>query len=116
MSEEKNYFTCGYCIYGQLMEPPPEKKKDYPVKRGYCIFNPPAVFPMPSQQQQRVKAMGQPAQVMDFHPFMLRPVVDEDEPMCGRGVLNAEAMEALGIENKPPGCGGCKDEGDGCGC
>ena len=121
MTKEINYFTCGYCIYGQLIDPPEDKKKDYPVKRGYCIFEPPQVFPMPQPKQTKIQAMGNQQQGMDILPFMMRPVVEEHEPMCGRGVLTAEAMKGLGIEPKKeecPGCelGNCGTEGAKCEC
>jgi hypothetical protein len=113
--KEINYFTCGYCIYGQMVDPPKDKKKQYPNRRGHCIFEPPAVFPMPQAKQSKIQALGNQQQTMDFIPYMMRPVMEDFEPMCGRGVLNAEAMKGLGIENKP-GCGGCNDEAAKCGC
>jgi hypothetical protein len=115
MSEEKNYFTCCYCIYAQLKDPPEDMKEQYPFRRGFCIFEPPKVFPMPRAKESKIQAMGNTQPQMDFLPFMMRPVVDENEPMCGRGVLNVEAMEALGI-NQKTSCGDCKDEGDKCEC
>ena len=111
MTEEINYFTCGYCIYGKLVEPPPEMKKDVPYNRGYCIFEPPKVFPMPQTKQSKIQAMGNQQSQVEMIPYMMRPVVEEHEPMCGRGVLNAEAMKGLGIEPKA-GCG----EGAKCEC
>jgi hypothetical protein len=115
MSNEINYFTCGYCIYAQLKEPPEAMKEKYPFKRGFCIFEPPKVFPMPQAKQSKIQALGNQTEQMDLVPFMMRPVVEENEPMCGRGVLNTEAMKGLHIEEKP-GCGGCKDEGAKCEC
>ena len=104
VTEEKNYFTCGYCIYAQLHDPP--KGTDYPNKRGYCIFEPPKVFPMPHAKQTKIQAMGN--QQVEFAPYMMRPVVEENEPMCGRGVLTVEAMKALGVDtNAGKGCDNC---------
>jgi hypothetical protein len=125
MTEEINYFTCGYCIYGQMVEPPEDMKDKYPNKRGYCIFEPPAVFPMPQTKQTKIQALGNQQTKVDFVPLMMRPVMEDYEPMCGRGVLNAEAMEGLGIEpdkdyvvrtDYKAGCGGCKDETAKCNC
>jgi hypothetical protein len=115
MTEEINYFTCGYCIYGQMREPPKGKEQEYPHSRGYCIFEPPKVFPMPQAKQSKIQALGNQQQGMDIVPLMMRPVVEDHEPMCGRGVLNAEAMKGLGIEQKAE-CGACKDEGAKCEC
>jgi hypothetical protein len=115
--EEKktDYFTCGYCIYGRMVPPPDDMKDKYPHSRGYCIFEPPAVFPMPQQKQTKIQALGNQQQGMDLVPFMLRPVVDDFEPMCGRGVLNKEAMEGLDINQKAE-CDGCHDESAKCSC
>jgi hypothetical protein len=124
-TKEINYFTCGYCIYGQMVEPP--KGTDYPNKRGYCIFEPPRVFPMPQTKQSKIQALGNQQKQMDVVPYMIRPIMEDYEPMCGRGVLNAEAMEGLDIDpdadkdyvvrtDVKGGCGGCKDEGAKCEC
>lgn len=115
MTEEVNYFTCGYCIYGQMVEAPEEKKKDYPHKRGYCIFEPPKVFPMPQPQESKIQAMGNVKKQMDLVPFMMRPIMEEYEPMCGRGVLTVEAAQALGLDKPPVDCRNCKDQGT-CNC
>jgi hypothetical protein len=118
MSEEINYFTCGYCIYAQMVDPP--EGSDYTHKRGYCIFEPPKVFPMPRPKKSKLAAMGQQPD-MEMTPYMMRPIVEDYEGMCGRGVLTPEAMDALGVgqEKKQSckgGCGGCKDEGAKCEC
>ena len=94
---EIDYFTCGYCLFGRMVSAPPEKREQYPIDRGYCIFEPPKVFPMPVQETQKIAAMGTQPKVA-FRPHMERPVVDADEPMCGRGVLTNEAMKALGLD------------------
>jgi hypothetical protein len=115
MTEEINYFTCGYCIYGQMVDPPKEMKEKYPHKRGYCIFEPPRVFPMPQGKESKIQALGNQKQQVEFVPLMMRPIMEEYEPMCGRGVLNAEAMKGLDIKPKDE-CGGCKDEAAKCSC
>jgi hypothetical protein len=76
---------------------PEDKKKDYPVPRGYCTFNPPAVFPMPSQTS-KIAQMGQPQ--MQMAPMMMRPVVEANEIMCGRFSPNEETAIALGLVEK----------------
>ena len=100
---KKNYFTCGYCIYGRMQEPPEEVKKADPnaTARGYCIFEPPKVFPMSVQENTKIAALGTQPKV-DVQPYMLRPVVEENEPMCGRGMLNKAAVTALGLEEENP--------------
>jgi hypothetical protein len=100
-------FDCGNCGWMQKVEPPADKKKDYPVGRGYCTFNPPTVFPMPQQQGKLADIQGR-AQ-MGFVPMMMRPVVEEGEPPCGRYTPNSE-MLAIIQEAQPEGCGGCRDD------
>lgn len=116
MSEEKkNFFVCGYCAYTQMIDVPTEKKDTHLKRRGFCRFNPPAVFPMPTQKTAKIAAMGQQPPI-DIQPYMMRPVVNEDEPMCGQWQPNVEAAEALGLTGGQGGCGGCNDEGAKCGC
>jgi hypothetical protein len=73
---------------------PEDKKKDYPVGRGYCTFNPPAVFPLPQQQGSLRNVQGQAA--MGIAPLMLRPVVEDNEPACGRYTPDSEMVKVLG--------------------
>ncbi len=104
-------FNCGNCGWMMKVEPPPEKKKDYPEDRGYCTFEPPSVFPMPQQQGKLADVQGR--QQMGFAPMMMRPVVEGNEPPCGRYTPNTELLKIL--EAAQPGCG-C-GEGDACdGC
>jgi len=114
MTEEINYFVCGYCAWAQMMDTPEDAKEKYPYRRGYCRFNPPAVFPVPSQSQQKIAALGQ-APPVNLAPFMLRPVVEENEPMCGQYAPNEEAVKGLGLKQE----GGCDTqdcEREGCRC
>lgn len=108
--------TCGKCVWMQKVEIPEEKKEKYKVGRGYCTFNPPQVFPMPQQKTSNIAmAQGRQAQAqMEFLPYMMRPVVEDNEPMCGRFSPNEEAMKELGIDPENP-AGGCRKEG-GCEC
>jgi hypothetical protein len=103
-------FKCGNCAWMQKVEVPKEKKKDYPIARGYCTFNPPAVFPMPQQQGSLADVQGQ--QRMGMAPFMMRPVVEENEPPCGRYAPDTETLDL--IEGLQGGCPGkCKEGGCG---
>ncbi len=64
-----------------------------------------AVFPMPQQQGSLRNIQGQ-AQ-MGFSPFMMRPVVDEDEPACGRYTPNTELLKIIQEaqpDAEPKGC------------
>jgi hypothetical protein len=101
-------FNCGNCAWCQIVEVPKEKKKDYPIDRGYCTFNPPSVFPMPQQTSSLKNIKGESQ--MGFAPFMLRPVVEANEPACGRYSMDGETMELLGVSQ-----GGC-GKGESCGC
>jgi hypothetical protein len=114
MDKPEIVLECGNCAWMQKVETPPEKKKDYPHGRGYCTFNPPAVFPVPQQSSNLRNIQGQ-AQV-GFAPFMLRPVVDGNEPACGRYNPDSEMMKLL-QESQPEGCEefGCGRPG-GCDC
>lgn len=106
VEEAQLMLTCGNCVWFQRVDPP----KNVPppeVGRGYCMFNPPAVFPMP--HENKIQAMGQ--KQLQMVPMMIRPVVEENEPMCGRYGPNPEAQKALGLIAEG-GCGGCKHEGD----
>lgn len=103
-------FVCGNCIYMMVVEPPEEKKKDYPIPRGYCTFNPPTVFPMP-QETGRLATMGK--KQVGFVPFTLRPAVDANEPMCGRAVFSNEAAQRLGLKEQDSACGDACDCEDG---
>lgn len=102
--------TCGKCCWMQI--PPIPKGTKIDVKRGYCTFNPPAVFPMPQQQGNLADIQGQTK--MGVVPLMQRPIVQEDEPMCGRFAPNEETMKELGLDK--PGCGACTTEGAKCEC
>jgi len=109
-------FECGNCAWMDKVEVPPEKKKDYPVDRGYCTFNPPAVFPMPQQKKTQLAAMGQQPQV-DMIPFMMRPIVEANEAPCGRYAPDGETVKLLGESGG--GCEGCDGNckgSDSCGC
>jgi len=118
MTEEINYFVCGYCVWAQMMEAPEDQKEKYPKKRGFCRANPPAVFPIPAQQQTKIAGpMGQQPKVQ-MQPYMIRPVVEADEPMCGKYTPNPEAVKGLGL--RAGGEGGCdrkhcECEGESCG-
>jgi hypothetical protein len=91
----------------QKVDPPKGEKVD--DERGYCTFNPPAVFPMPKQASSLSNVQGQ--QQMQMVPMMIRPVVEGKEPMCGRFSPDEETMKELGLD-KPDksGCsgGGCE--------
>ena len=106
--------TCGRCCWMQKVDPPKGEKVD--DERGYCTFNPPAVFPMPKQTSSLQNMAGQAN--VQMVPMMIRPVVEGREPMCGRFSPNEETMKELGL-NKPPGseCDQkhCECKGDDCG-
>ncbi len=106
-------FNCGNCGWMQIVEPPPEKKKDYPVDRGYCTFEPPKVFPMPQAQGKLADVQGRTP--MGMVPLMMRPVVDAPEPACGRYTPNTELLRIL-EEAQPKGCDGSTCEREGCRC
>ena len=108
-------FHCGNCVWMQKVTVPKEKQKDYPLARGYCTFEPPRVFPMPQQQSNLKDIQGQTK--MGMAPFMIRPVVEEGEPPCGRYAPDTE-MLAIIKEAQPEEeilCGG-KGCGGNCGC
>jgi hypothetical protein len=67
---------------------------------------------MPQQQGKLADIQGQVQ--MGFVPMMMRPVLEEDEPMCGRFSPDPETVKELGLDQ--PGCGACGDEGAKCGC
>lgn len=103
--------TCANCCWYADVKAPAGTKRS---KRGYCLFEPPRVFPMPKQKQSKIAALGQPKQDdFDIIPLMLRPVVEAHEPMCGRFSPNAETAEELGLIG---GCGGCEDDDAKCKC
>ena len=115
MTEEINYLVCGYCSWTQMITVPDEKQGEFPTKRGYCRFNPPAVFPMPTQQQSKIAALGT-APPVQMQPMMMRPVVEENEPMCGRYSPNKEAMVGLGLKpDEEILCSGTCDKENCCG-
>jgi hypothetical protein len=111
---EEVVFNCGNCGWGQMVEIPKEKRKDHPVGRGYCMFEPPRVFPMPKQQGTLADIQGQTK--MGVVPLMLDPVVDEDRAACGRYTPNSEMLKVLEAAQPEGGCGGCESEGAKCGC
>jgi hypothetical protein len=86
-------FNCGNCAWMQKVETPENKKKDFPVQRGFCTFEPPSVFPMPQQQSSLRNVQGQ-AQ-MGMAPFMMRPVVEATDPACGRYAPDNETLTIL---------------------
>jgi len=110
--------NCGNCAWMRKVGPPKGEKKPK-VGRGYCTFNPPAVYPFPGQKS-KIAQMGK--EEPSIIPYMLRPVVEENEPACGRYNPDAETFEKL-QERAPEeeelckgGCGGCKNEGAKCEC
>jgi hypothetical protein len=107
-------FNCGNCAWMQKVEPPKGKEKDYPHGRGYCTFNPPAVFPMPQQTGNLADIQGKVQ--MGFSPFMLRPVVDGNEPPCGRYAYGSEMLKVLAEANPEDTGACCKDKGAKCEC
>lgn len=100
--------TCKNCAWTTMVKPP--KGKEDELTRGYCTFEPPSVFPMPKQTSNLARPHGD--QQVQFLPLMLRPVVYESEPICGRFAPNEETMSALGIAppgaEKGHGCSDCK--------
>ncbi len=104
-------FNCGNCAWMQKVAVPAEKKKDYPVERGYCTFEPPTVFPMPQQQGKLADIQGQTK--MGMVPFMMRPVVDANEPPCGRYAPDGETLALIGDAHKS--CPGTCDKENCCG-
>jgi len=110
-------FACGHCVWYRAAKPP-QGTKAPKVGRGYCTYNPPAVFPMPVPRQNKIQALGQEPTQPDILPLMLRPVVEENEPQCGFFYPNDEVRDLLDKE-KIAACEGscedcnCKEESDG---
>ncbi len=104
-------FNCGNCGWMMKVAAPPDIKKDYPTGRGYCTFNPPAVFPMPQQQGKLADIQGR--QQVGFAPMMMRPVVEENEPPCGRYTPDSEMLKILKADQDD--CRNCKEQGT-CNC
>lgn len=104
--------TCGKCCWMQKVDPPPGEKVD--DVRGYCMFNPPAVFPMPKQTSSLQNMSGHAK--VQMVPMMMRPKVFGRDPMCGRFSPNEDTINELGL-NKSPECDQehCECEGDSCG-
>ena len=98
--------NCGKCCWMQKVQPPEGTKVD--GERGYCTFNPPMVFPMPHQQGKLADLQGQ--KQVGFLPFMMRPVVKGNEPMCGRFHPNKETIKELDLENEGCDSGSCTQE------
>ena len=86
--------NCGNCAWFAEGNPPPSKEMK---RRGFCTFYPPKVFPMP-KQTSTLQAMGK--QNVQMVPMMLRPVVEEDEPMCGKYHPDEKTLEELKEEKK----------------
>jgi hypothetical protein len=81
---EKQKYACGKCVFYRqiVLEDPP---KGY-MPRGWCHFFPPSVYPIPVQQESRLAmAAGQQAPgPQQMAPYMIRPLVMEDEMICGQ--------------------------------
>lgn len=116
--DEKLSFGCATCAWFQeVVIPEGEKKPEGWTPRGNCYANPPAVFPVPRQQQSKLAlAQGQqaPGQVT-MVPLMMRPIVDKSDNPCGKYQPNSAMRDQL-AELQPGGCGGCQDEGAKCAC
>lgn len=98
--------NCGTCAWWLEGKPPKGVKID--VRRGHCTFNPPQVFPMPTQGSNLTDLAGK--QQVGFLPMMMRPILDVDAPLCGRFAPNEEALKWLGRDQRDNDeCDGCAD-------
>ena len=87
--------TCKNCAWTTMVKPPAGKEG----LRGYCTFEPPRVFPMPKQTSGLARPHGD--QSLQMVPMMMRPIVEHDDPICGRFTPNEATMEELGIAPGP---------------
>jgi hypothetical protein len=92
---EKLQLRCGNCAwYREAIVPKEEQPADF-TPRGQCYAVPPSVFPMPVPKQSNLALAQSAQQQMQIVPAMLRPIVEEDDSLCGRYSPNKLAREAL---------------------
>jgi hypothetical protein len=111
---EQLQLRCGNCAwYAELVVPKELQPPDF-TPRGQCYAAPPSVYPVPVPKQSSLALAQSAQQKMDIIPAMLRPIVEEDEGMCGSYAPNKLARAALDeIKAQREAKKGCPDE---CGC
>jgi hypothetical protein len=118
MSDEKLRFQCGNCAWYNAVIIP-EDKKDKVSPRGMCHAAPPSVFPVPRMQQSKLAlAQGTKAPGVQMVPQMFRPVVEEDEDICGSYQPTMAMKQQLSRidDQAKAGCGGCTSKDGVCKC
>lgn len=98
---------CGNCAWMHHVAPPEDKPEYKDVDRGYCYFNPPAVYPIPRQ----TKSLALQQQAVEMIPQSFRPPVDGNDSMCGRYYPDEETLKIINEkQGKKDHCdGSCPD-------
>jgi len=116
---DKLQLRCGNCAWYRNIVIPEEMQPEGFTPRGQCYAVPPTVYPVPVPKQSRLAIAQGQEQKMEVAPAMLRPIVEEDDNMCGSYAPNALAREALEKiqAQRQAGCGDktCNKEECDCG-